>query len=468
MTMIRNSLYFAALAATTGCVVKGLPGFSSGGTTPHTGAVVPGAPSTSPAGGGGGGDLPAGTGDAASVSAAYNAFTFESCQNFDCVGRFKKAAGVTQGSNSKGYIIEMNPRASGKNPDPAWLVGWDSLPKSEMANDADVVYEALVTAATMKSWQAHCYKDYEALHTKLVAGDQQMQAAIDAAKAKPTPAQRIEALLALRTNERLDELSFEDSLGKVVGGRYALELAILDAYRSSDLEYVYYVVNGIEAPKGIVERGRPRGEVAAERESYCAAALEGHVSAMPKPEQYGSNYLEHGAKAVKPVIDRGVVDTFATARKATYAENAKTFAATKSYASLDRAEQESTPAKGELAHVITETAVKKVKRGGTKLTIELANVHKNTAPYACKQTGGLDADLKPLLACKLRDVIVDQHATVTFDDVPESMQIQPGDRLEMFAKKTAQTEKTLVDTLPVFKSKETWAFEGTYLVGVVR
>lgn len=452
---VRSSIGAAVIAATVlGCGIVKLPG------------------SNKTIGGGGGGGSPLASasdkpsGDPAAVLATYKQFTFESCSNFDCTGRFRKAAGVKETSDAGGYMMLYNPRAEGKNPDPVWLPGWDKLPTKASSNDADVVYQALVLGAAMRTWQARCHADYAALHQKLAADDKRMEDGIAAANAKPSTSARISALLALRTrtDERLDGLSFEDALAKIVGGRHTLELAILDAFRSSAHEYAYFLIPGIATQSAVIERGRPRADLATERENYCNAVLGGEPSRTPQPPQWGSNYLERGQVAVKPPIDRALVERFTATRKETYAGNAKTFMPTKSYSELQTPVQESGASKGALSHITTETVVKSAKRSGTKLVVELAGTHKNTAPYGCRQTGQLDADLRPALECKLRTITADQHAVITFADAPESVTIEPGMHLELFGTKQTQSEKTLVDKIDEKKLKEDWTFEGAYLV----
>jgi len=447
--MTFENLVVAFAIASAGCGLVKINGASSGAHAPTGGA--------SPSG-------TSATGDVASVTAAYHKFTFDACTGFDCVGKFRKAAGVNQASDAGGYIIEFNPRAKGNNPDPAWLPGWDALPTKQAANDADVVYEALVSAAAAKTWQARCHADYATLHAKLALADQQAQAAIAAASAKPNISDRLAALVALRGSARVDDLGYEARLDKLVGGRYAIEMAILDAYRAAHREYLYFIIDGIAAPAAVVEHGRPRGELADERERYCAAALDGHVATTPKPDTWGSSYLAKGQAAVKSPVDRATVDKFDAMRTTIAADNKKHFTATRDYHALASKVGESSAVKGELARVVTETTVKTVKRSGNRLVVELANLHHNTAPYGCRQTGHLDSQGDLAVDCKQRDIYVDQHAVVTFDDVPSTTRVEPGDHLEFFGTKTGQVEKTLVDSVPVQKSKADWTFEGADLV----
>lgn len=447
------SVSLALAVASAGCNLVKMPGLSKGGTT------TPGGSSSSADSSGGGG------GDAASVAAAYAKFTFESCRDFDCVTRFKKAANVTTVSDSRGYMVQYNPRAD-KNPDPTWLPGWEQLPTKTAANDADVVFGALASAAIAKTWQAKCNSTYGALHQRLTEADEKMNAAIAAAQAKPGVSDRLAALVALRDNLPRD-LGYEARLEKLVGGRYALEVAILDAYRAADREYAYFVVPGTEAPEPVVQHGRPRGKLAEERASYCAHALAGHVNAVPKPDGWGSTYLAHGQVAVTPPVDAVAVEKITAGHKAAAADNANRFKATRDYAALGSTVSEGSAGKA-LAHIITETKVTSSTRNGSKLVVELANVHHNTVPYGCKQTNTLDSAGNWALDCKLRDVYSDQHAVITFDDVPEDISLQAGDRVELFGKVTSAKEKTLVNSAALTKLKEDFTIAGAHFVRAVR
>ena len=449
---LQFALCVAAVSTTlTSCNLVKLPGGgASGGSAPHS------------AGGGGGDGGDAGSGDAASVAAAYQQFTFESCSG-DCTPKFRKSAGVTDASDRGGYVVRFNPR-SGPNPDPAWLTGWDSLPNARAANEADVVYQALVVAAAAKSWRARCEADYRALHTKLTAADEQMRAAIAAANAKSHPSERLAALHALRGTQRLDDLGFEAGLAAIVGGRYEVEIALVEAARALDREYVYALLDG-GAPAAIVERGRPRAELAAELENYCAAAFRGETKGTPGLPQWNSSYLERGAKAVKRPIDQAAVDKFAAQRAAIYADNAKRFAPTNKFAALRSTIGEGGAPKDKLVRVSTESlAVKAVTRSGSKVAIELTGTHKNQVPYGCTRSPGFDNDGRPNISCLLRDVIADRHAVVSFADVDPAIAISPGDHLEFVGKKVKGRETKLVDQPALLKMSEDWVFEGEHLV----
>lgn len=449
------SVSLALAVASAGCNLVKMPGLSKGGST------TPGGSSSSAESSGG-----SGGGDAASVATAYSKFTFESCRDFDCVTRFKKAANVTTVNDSRGYMVQYNPRAD-KNPDPAWLPGWDQLPTKTAANDADVVYEALASAAIAKTWQAKCNSTYAAVHQRLTAADEKMTAAIAAALAKPGVSDRLAALVALRDNALPRDLGYEARLEKLVGGRYALEVAILDAYRAADREYAYFVVPGTEAAEAVVQYGRPRGKLAEERTNYCAQALAGHIKAVPKPDAWGTTYLAHGQVAVTPPVDAMAVEKITAGHKAVAADNANRFKATRDYAALGSTVNEGSAGKA-LAHIITETKVTSSTRNGSKLVVELANVHHNTVPYGCKQTNQLDSAGNWALDCKLRDVYSDQHTVITFDDVPEDISLQAGDRLELFGKVTSAKEKTLVNSAALTKLKEDFTITGAHFVRAVR
>jgi hypothetical protein len=480
-----GALLLAVIGTGCGVVqVKGLPGGSSASsTTPSSsGARTSERGRAADAAGTGTTDgaarrsasngVTAGSGDAASVAAAYKTFTFGSCDGHDCEYAFRKAAGVTQGQDARGLQTFFNPRSAGKNPDPVWLTGWDALPSDE--THTGPVYQALAIAASARSWRARCESDYEVLHAQLTAADQKLDAAIAAANALPTRYERLGTLLALRTDAQADqqahrELRAEEELRRHAGAPYALELAILDAFRKLDLEYVYFAVPGFKAPARIVEAGRPRGDHAAEREAYCADAIRGYSKLTPALSLWGSRSIEDDWAKVKAPIDTALVEKITEARGAVYAGNKQRFAQATHLDGFSELQQPygegGGGGKGKLRHIVTESKVTKVTRSGTKVTVELKGVRESNAPYNCKPTKDIDLDTgRVRQACDVRFVRSDVHLAVTFDDVPASVKIEPGDQLDMFATMTAEREQMISHTAALDKTKDDMTYAGSFLV----
>ena len=405
------------------------------------------------------------TGDEASVAAAYARFTFESCPQGDCVEKLSAAAGVKDTTDKGGYYVRFNPRA-GKNPDPVWLPGWDTLPTRASSNDAKKVYEALAVAASMKTWQVRCHADYAKLHERLVADDANLEAAIAKARAEPNPYLRLDALVALRPAGALKDLDFETALAKIVGGRYLLELAILDAFRTTGREPIYFIIDGLVAPDEILARGRPRSELAIERENYCSLALESGTSITPPPYLGRSEFL--GSGQVKSPVDAARVAQFTATRAQIRADNQKTFAPTTPYNRSSRVEAETDSAKS-LTHIVTDSRVKSTKRTGDRLVVVLDGVFESTYDYDCRTNGYTLDDIgvrHPIVFCSHGKRVVNRTVTITFADVPETTTPAPGDHLDFFGTSTGSVEKTLLTTGPLTKVQQTLSFAGLHLVGV--
>jgi hypothetical protein len=405
-----------------------------------------------------------GGGDPAKIAATYAAFTYESCTG-ECTPVFRKQAGVVDYTDRGGYYQRYNPRVAA-NPDPAWIPGWDSLPTTTSANAADVVYQALVGAAAMKTWRARCDADYAKLHATLVAADEAMQQAIARATAEPNVYVRLGALLALRPNVNLERLDPVGTLTHVVGGRTALERALHDAYAAADLLAVYHALD-LEPPGAVGEVGRPRDDLAAEREVYCAAALAGRIDATPAPSQWKSTYLDKGMAAVKPVIDEERVAAIRSTRAATAKALAAGFAPPKTGTLSRSASSEVGVAKDTLALIVTRGTISRTRRDGDKMIVELHLTDEGSLPFNCTDTGRWYPNGDPILRCEMQTTVSDLTAEVTFRNVPETVTLPAGAQLKFFGKVVNRSETITSRTRLRIQKRGRATLEGTYLVGAV-
>src|SRR5258705_286288 len=184
-----------------------------------------------------------------------------------------------------------------------------------------------------------------------------MEEQIAKANAESNPYLRLAALHGLRPAKDLDGVGYPNSLVTIVGGRYALEVALVEAYRATKRTYLY------EPPqRAVLHQGRPRDELGRERELYCAHAFRSGTSVTPAPPQWeSSSYLGKGKPAVKHPIDNARVKEVETAHAQTYAKNDALFAAP-------------APSKSDPESFHTRSTVTSTKRTGTKLVVELAGV----------------------------------------------------------------------------------------------
>jgi hypothetical protein len=316
----------------------------------------------------------------------------------------------------------------------------------------------------MKTWQARCHAEYGKLHASLVERDGKMAEQIALANAEPNAYRRLDMLLTLRPNTALDG-KLDDDLANLVGGRHALEVAILEAFRATGRTYAYGAVKGTAAPEAVIKEGRPRGSLEDERENYCEVAFTSGTKLASPPKQWRTSYLEKGRRAVVRPVDEKRAKQIAAAHAEEYAKNVKLFAPTAEATAMVRPDggNGSLAEKGKLHRYVLEPKVTSVKRTGDKLVVELAGTSENSVPYNCRRQGW-DSLGQPYHACDQRKVLTERVATVTFTGVPETMTISAGDRLEFFGKLTAYGDARLIDTAALSKSRVKTAFEGLHLV----
>ena len=111
--------------------------------------------------------------------------------------------------------------------------------------------------------------------------------------------------------------------------------------------------------------------------------------------------------------------------------------------------------------------VTSVKRVGDRLLVELAGTSESSAPYNCRRRG-YDSLGAPNVACDQRKIVVARTVTVSFADVPETMKIEPGDRIDFYGKLTQDTQTTVSETAELTKYRAKYAYEGLHLVGAAK
>src|SRR5262249_25607397 len=146
------------------------------------------------------------------------------------------------------------------------------------------------------------------------------------------------------------------------------------------------------------------------------------------------------------------VAQFAAERTKIYADNETRFARVAGVPSFNGVESESSTGKN-LAHVITHAAVTTTKRNGTDLVVTLAGVLETSVPYNCKSAGYYNNGDKAY-NCAQRQVHYDQVVTVTLHDIPDSVTIPVGARLDFFGTQTAHVSKKLVARIDLEKGRD--------------
>lgn len=224
--------------------------------------------------------------DFSRVPAVYAEFGFSSCDGDpDCARTFAEKAGVTRVQNPKGVI---------PNPDATWIPSWSDLP--ETSEGAHFTYEALVLAATNKSYRKRCESAHEAWGKALDAELSDAKAVIARETNDPNPYDRITALLALRPAK--DPLKPGEFVNGSNPARYAVEVAIFDAFEATNRTFVY-TVGGFAPTDALLGAIHQREPLADEQDAFCLAASRGEIDGIPPlPDVAGTEGVKSMVRAV--------------------------------------------------------------------------------------------------------------------------------------------------------------------------
>lgn len=232
--------------------------------------------------------------DFSRVEKTYASWGFSSCEDEpDCAKAFAERAGVTRNDNPKGVIA---------NPDPTWIPEWSNLPDTR--EGAHFTFEALVLAATNKTYRARCEAAYADYAKTLDAEIADVRAVVAREANDPNAYDRISTLLALRPAK--DPSPPSEWLKGSNAARFDLESAIFDAFEATNRTFVY-TVGGFaptDAILGAIHRREPTSE---ERDAFCLAASRGEIDGLPKWSP------PDGTDEVKAMV-RAVVDPDAISR----------------------------------------------------------------------------------------------------------------------------------------------------------
>lgn len=407
-----------------------------------------------------------------SVAETYAKWTWESCKNFECVNAFQKAAGVSSFSDKGGYVFKYNPR-NGKNPDPAWLTGWDKLSNDEHANTADETYQALVLAAAQKSWIARCHADYDKIDPGLRESDAKLSGAVTKAKAIKDPYAKIAALLALR--ETAPKAAKDDTVGRLtatVGARVELEAAIQDAFKESGREYLYWV-QGHQPDDSFMSGYRARRSKEDERDLYCSRSIHGN-ELTPELTQ-DSGYLSKGAIAVKPLFSD---EELKKLDRDVWAREGKERFRSKERWSLPWLSEAVDGGKDGLPGMpkvgrFGGLPIKSITKGADGTVLELYEKYDSEYAYDCVDTNrvtGVDSNGRFIYQsiCKTGKTITEKSAKLVVKELPEGLELKAGDVLDVIVKGSKHEKKDVLKTKPLEKTQETWEGEVLHVERVTR
>lgn len=384
-----------------------------------------------------------------SVAQTFKSWTFESCKDYDCVGKFRSAAGISEYKDAGTYVYYFNPRRAMENPDSTWLTGWNALPSDEHANEADKVYKALVLAAGNRTWVDRCHADFDAIAKEADAAYGKTKSAIDKARSSSDVYARINALIALReATEKTDGGDYVSNYVNKVGSLYDVEVALKKAFDESGRDYLY-AIEGFAPRAGAALR--PRDTLEKERDMYCLRAYSSGTSRTPEAVQKpGSAYFDGGATAVKAVFDD---EERAALEKGREDLESRAVASLTPGAFQKVGVESVADGKGEipghpkLAYFERDKLpITKVKKDGHKWVVELTRHDEGTFPYDCVQTNRIsqildDGTIVYQEICKDGKETWDVSITVTISDLPEGVTLEVGDEITFYGKVLSRTEK---------------------------
>jgi hypothetical protein len=384
------------------------------------------------------------TGDdlGARVAAAYASLDVASCQTAArCADELLSASGSVTVRDAVNHETRPNPKSRMANPEPEWLLGWDSLPSSDELGDALEVFEALAKAKLARHQAEECRREFEAVHAANERGDRDFAAQVEAAERTPNFYARIDALLAIEKSMPTQPswvtyeweprwLSLHQALARVrdTGGRpWGLWGQLPAAERRAlDAELKLRPV-------------RARLPKADELLVYCAKKASGERSPEGLWQTARLEAMNAGASPrVRPAVDWKA--TLAVLERATAREAAdrEALAPSKTSPKLtnlrvgDEPESSSTPG----ALVFTQGAVKSVRQDGVRTLAELFTRTETLFDYDCVETrrvvgvtpsGAFQFEIR----CKEGKRVEERTVKLEFTELPPGMALQVGDEVEV-------------------------------------
>lgn len=410
------------------------------------------------------------------VAETFKTWTFESCKDYDCVGRFRTAAGISEYKDAGTYVYYFNPRRAMDNPDTTWLTGWSSLPSDEHANEADKVYRALVLAAGNRTWVERCHADFDGIQKEAVAAYDKTKAAIAKAQGTHDVYARINALIALRdATEKSEGNDYVSNYINKVGSLFDVETALKKAFDDTGRDYLYSIEHFSPNASAAL---RPRDTPEAERDRYCLKAYGSGTSRTPEAVQKpGSSYFEGGSVAVKPVF----TDEEAKALNDGREQLEKNAAASLDSKDFQKVSVGTVGAgKGEMAghpklgfFERDKLPITKLKLDGGKWVVELTRHDDGTFPYDCVPTNRIsrilsDGTIDYEEICKDGKETWDTSFTVTISDLPDGITLEVGDELVFYGKVLTYSEKSNTTSKALHTHEEKGTIELEHLVSIRR
>lgn len=415
-----------ALIAGCGLVkVQGLGGASSPSSSGGTSAEA-----TPPAGAKGGEARPAAGADAELVK-AYLAIEWKAYP-----ARYRDP-GAIKAMHLTAVDRRGKPRFAA-TPDAAWLPGWNPGQSSSV----DLPFQ-VAQAGINRTWQAACFADYAAYRAGWKKLEATLRPKLDAARAVPNFYERTAALRELYAATGAAAAAQHVELpvshpGRWAGLRWEIARELMQTAVAAKLDVAMAQILGPIADEldPLVTNGRAyAADDAVERDAFCAAAMEvgtQQTGPLPTPAQTGFDL----SGVTYPVSD------------ARAAEVRKAIAA---LAKVDRPQWSGTKA-GSLDGLadsprepvlvrfeIEDPAfiVEKIERKGEHVELLATSSRTSAIGYGCKPTNKVESYTDggtPLYQkdCKTGSETRSTQIAVTFDDLPATIAIKPGDAVFLY------------------------------------
>lgn len=416
----------AALVAGCGLIkVQGLGGSSTPASSARAGAET-----TPPAGAKGGEARPAAAADPELVK-AYLAIEWKAYP-----ARYRDP-GAIKAMHLTAVDRRGKPRFAA-TPDAAWLPGWNP----GQADSIDLPFQ-VAQAGINRTWQAACFADYAAYRAGWTKLDATLRPRLDAARAVTNFYERTAALRELYAATSAAAAAQHVELpvshpGHWAGLRWEIARELMQTAIAARRDAAITQILGPIADEldPLVTSGRAyAADDAVERDAFCATAIEvgtQQTGPLPTPAQTGIDL----SGVTFPVNDARAADV----------QNAVA-----ALVKVDRPQWSGAKARSldDLAHSPREPVlvrfeiedpafiVDKIERKGEHVELLATSSRTSAIGYGCKQTDKVESYTDggtPMYQkhCKTGSETRSTQIAVTFDDLPATIAIAPGDAVFLY------------------------------------
>lgn len=356
------------------------------------------------------------------------------------------------------------------NPDPAWITEWKTRDWSYASGNA----EALVQGAFNRTWEAACKAEFDqtwAAHGKLAA---QLQPELATVDKEANHYARMAGYVALAKKfedaARAAGLDVRKDPFGPSGFRVTIARHAVAYHQGSRAAYTSFPWASFALADDMADDGRElTGDVAFERQAYCAAAARGGGLGITR-----YTLAVAGKATVSPTVwgdDDAVLARVAAMNEATGKALATPpglrLPLITSIGGLTFDEREPRLA------ALEDGTIEAVSAAGAGVTVTIVRKSAETYAYACKETNKVDhiddsGRIVYRSLCKSGDKTYTLTAKVTFAELPPGLTLAKGDSLSFTADVVADDSKKVKDTAARVDWVRTMELTGRLVTGVER